>query len=170
MKAIKAFKDVNHEPEHQSGGQDYHNKLMRCSRDVQSVLVKGVNHFSLLNFLISYMLNRNSYLLVVDYFSRYLEVVKLKSTTLSSIIEKLKSIFSHHGIPETIVSDNGPQFYLEVSQKLHITSSPHFPQSNGLAERSVQTMKRVQRCLPSNTMLSNNSTFLVQLTYHWQNY
>ena len=48
-----------------------------------------------------------SYLLVADYFSRYPEV---KSTTSSSIIENSKSIFSCHGIPETIVSDNGPQF------------------------------------------------------------
>ena len=49
MKAIKAFKDVDHEPEHQSGGQDYCSKLVR---DVQSVLDILVNHFSLLNFLI----------------------------------------------------------------------------------------------------------------------
>ena len=67
------------------------------------------------------MLNGNSYLLVADYFSRYPEVVKLKSTTSSSIIENLKSIFSRHGIPETIVSDNGPQF---SSQSLVISQKP----------------------------------------------
>ena len=97
-----------------------------------------------------FMLNGNNYLLVADYFSRYPEVVKLKSTTSSSIIENLKSIFSHHGIPETIVSDNGPQFssqefgdFSKTYNFCHVTSSPHFPQSNGLAERSVQTMKRL---------------------------
>ena len=97
-----------------------------------------------------FMLNGNSYLLVADYFSRYPEVVKLKSTTSSSIIENLKSIFSRHGIPETIVSDNGPQFssqefgdFSKTYNFCHVTSSPHFPQSNGLAERSVQTMKRL---------------------------
>ena len=55
-------------------------------------------------------LNKDNYLLVVDYFSRYPEVVKLTSTTSASIISVLKSIFSRHGIPEIVRSDNGPQY------------------------------------------------------------
>ena len=51
-----------------------------------------------------------NYLVVVDYFSRYPEVIKLKSTTSTAIVEALKSIFSRHGIPETVVSDNRPQY------------------------------------------------------------
>jgi hypothetical protein len=47
-------------------------------------------------------LNKNDYLLVVDYFSRYPEVVKVTSTTSASIIAVLKSIFARHGIPEII--------------------------------------------------------------------
>ena len=50
------------------------------------------------------------YLLVVDYFSRFPEVIKLTSTTSTSIIAMLKTIFSRHGIPEIVRSDNGPQF------------------------------------------------------------
>ena len=89
------------------------------------------------------------YLVVVDYFSRYPEVIKLKSTTSSMVIEALKAIFSRHGIPEMFVSDNGPQYasgefarFASRYNFLHITSSPYFPQSNGCAERAVQTIKK----------------------------
>ena len=48
-----------------------------------------------------------NYLIVVDYFSRYPEVVKLPSTTSQGIIKALKTMFSRFGVPETVVSDNG---------------------------------------------------------------
>ena len=47
------------------------------------------------------------YILVVDYFSRYPEIIKLRTTTSAAIIVALKTILSRHGIPETIRSDNG---------------------------------------------------------------
>ena len=49
-------------------------------------------------------------ILVVDYYSRFIEVQKLTSTTSSAVITALKAIFSHHGIPSVLVSDNGPQY------------------------------------------------------------
>ena len=49
-------------------------------------------------------------MVVVDYFSRYPEVIKLKSTTSNSVINALKAMFSRHAIPQTLVSDNGPQY------------------------------------------------------------
>ncbi|XP_021340087.1 uncharacterized protein K02A2.6-like [Mizuhopecten yessoensis] len=61
-----------------------------------------------------------NYLLVVDYFSRYVEIAKLKSTTSQAIVTQLQSIFARHGIPETIVTDNGPQYrvrYLRNSRQ-----------------------------------------------------
>ncbi len=51
-----------------------------------------------------------TYLVVVHYYSRYPEVMKLSTTTSTSIVKALKSVFSRHGIPETAVSDNGPQY------------------------------------------------------------
>ena len=51
-----------------------------------------------------------TYLLVVDYFSRYPEIQKLSTTTSHSIIEALKAMFAWFGIPETVSSDNGPQY------------------------------------------------------------
>ena len=83
-------------------------------------------------------LEGTKYLLTVDYFSRYPEVTKLTTTTSATVISHLKNMFSHHGIPEVVCSDNGPQFSdLEFTQFAkeygfcHITSSPKYPQSNG---------------------------------------
>ena len=91
-----------------------------------------------------------NYLIAVDYFSRYPEVIKLTTTTSQSIVTALKSIFSRHGVPKVLVSDNGPHFssreMLEFSNAYsfqHVTSSPRYPQSNGLAERTVKTMKSI---------------------------
>ena len=88
------------------------------------------------------------YLLVIDYYSRYIEIAKLTSTTSKDIINHLKSIFSRHGIPERLISDNGPQYssreFAEFSRLYgfdHITSSPLYPQANGEVERAVSTVK-----------------------------
>lgn len=82
-----------------------------------------------------------TYIAVVDYFSRYPEVQALKSTTSESIIKALKKVFSRHGIPEAVCSDNGPQYasseFAEFATSYdfkHVPSSPHFPQSNGQIE------------------------------------
>uniref|UniRef100_A0A8C6KCM5 Gypsy retrotransposon integrase-like protein 1 n=1 Tax=Nothobranchius furzeri TaxID=105023 RepID=A0A8C6KCM5_NOTFU len=90
------------------------------------------------------------YLVVVDYYSRYFEVERLFSTTAGSVIKKLKAIFARHGIPEKLVSDNGPQYscrefkdFAVTWDFVHTTSSPLYPQSNGLAERTVQSAKSV---------------------------
>ena len=104
-----------------------------------------------------------NHLVVVDYFSRYPEVIKLKSTTSGSIVEALKAIFSQHGVLETLVSDNGPQYALQEFAEFaksydfcHVTSSPYFPQSNGQAERTVQTVK---------TLKESSDPYMALLTY-----
>ena len=60
----------------------------------------------------------------------------------------MKSIFSRHGIPEVLLTDNGPQYdskeFTEPASHYgfsHSTSSPHFPQSNGFAERAIKMTK-----------------------------
>ena len=89
-----------------------------------------------------------SYLLVVDYLSRYPEIARLSDATSKVVIEHMKSFFPRHGIPEEVRSDNGPQYSSAAFAKFaseyefsHITSSPLHPQSNGEAERMVRTVK-----------------------------
>ena len=75
---------------------------------------------------------------------------QLTSTTSPSLIKALKGIFARHGIPEVLRSDNGPQFdsdamaaFTSEYEFAHITSSPRYPQSNGLVERSIKTIKNL---------------------------
>ena len=90
------------------------------------------------------------FVLVVDYFSRYCEFGVLRNSKSQEVIDHLKAVFARHGIPETVVSDNGPQYSsAEFSKFSHewgftqITSSPKYPQSNDEAKRMVQTMKNL---------------------------
>ncbi|RXN21320.1 retrotransposon-like family member retr-1 [Labeo rohita] len=92
--------------------------------------------------------NNEDYIVVVDYYSRYLDLEKLKSTTATAVILKLKKIFASHGIPEKVISDNGPQFsskdfesFAHAWDFVHVTSSPRYPQSNWLSEKAVQIAK-----------------------------
>ena len=92
--------------------------------------------------------NGSMYLVVVCAYSKYPEIVKMSSTTSSATIDALRQIFSRHGLCETLVSDNGPQF---VSQEfemfcanngiVHKTSAVYKPSTNGQAERVVRLLK-----------------------------
>lgn len=91
-----------------------------------------------------------TYLVVYDAHSNYPEVEQLESTTAPVVISKLSSIFARHGIPLEVLTDNGPQFssrefatFAADYDFRHITSSPRFPRSNGLAEKGVQIVKRI---------------------------
>ena len=108
-------------------------------------------------------LKGTKYLLVVDYFSCYVEIVKLTSTCSEVVIGHLKTIFARVGIPEIVVSDNGPQFVssemktFAVSYNFeHVTSSPRYPQGNGLTKRTVQTMKSM---LTTTTTASSSTSY-----------
>lgn len=90
----------------------------------------------------------STYLLIVDYFSRYIEVAHLRVATAETVVAALKDVFARHGTPETVMSDNGPQYSGSVFHSFakaygfaHVTSSPRYPQANGEAERAVATVK-----------------------------
>ncbi|XP_052756041.1 uncharacterized protein K02A2.6-like [Galleria mellonella] len=97
-----------------------------------------------------FQLKGEDYLLLVDYFSKFCEVVKLHSTMSESVINALKNIFYRQGIPNIVMSDCGPQFSSSLFRQfaldwgfIHTTSSPYYPQSNGQVERMVQTIKNI---------------------------
>ncbi|XP_049308593.1 uncharacterized protein K02A2.6-like [Bactrocera dorsalis] len=88
------------------------------------------------------------WLICVDAYSQLPFVTQLSSTTTDNTIHSLKSIFAIEGLPNTLVSDNGPQLTSDAFQQFcklhgitHITTAPFHPASNGLAERFVQTFK-----------------------------
>ena len=92
----------------------------------------------------------DSYLLIIEYTSKFPVVHKLMSTTVQQVASQMKLIFSEYSWPEAIVSDNGPCYSADTFTKLmtdysvnHITSSPHYPQLNGLAEKYVQIVKNL---------------------------
>ena len=104
------------------------------------------------------------YLLVVDYYSRYIEIAKLTSTSATSVITHLKSIFSRYGIPTVVMSDNGPQYAATAFEEfakeyrfVHEMSSPRYPQANGAAERAVKTVKQL--------LTKNHDPHLAMLAY-----
>ena len=90
-----------------------------------------------------------SHLIMVDNYSGYIWVSKpLYSTTTSVIVNIITGWIMDYGLPCVIYSDQGPQFsskefaaFCEENHIKHLTSSPHFPQSNGAAERAVATAK-----------------------------
>ena len=88
-------------------------------------------------------------LIVVDAHSKWSDVIPMKSATALATVQTLQTLFSRFGVPESIVSDNGPQFVAVEFQEFckrnrirHILIAPYHTASNGLAERCVQTFKR----------------------------
>ena len=95
-----------------------------------------------------------NFLVIVDYYSRWIEVLDVKSTTTAACVAKMKDVFASFVYPEEIisVSNNDPQFassefrsFVESNWITHISSSPFLPKANGEAERAVQSAKRILR-------------------------
>ena len=94
----------------------------------------------------------HSILVVVDYYSRYYEYAIMTSTTAAKVIDNLEEIFSRHGLPITIKSDNGPRFisgefqeYCVQNGIVHLKTTPKWPQANGEVERqNASLMKRIR--------------------------
>ncbi|KAL3194428.1 hypothetical protein MRX96_016220 [Rhipicephalus microplus] len=89
-----------------------------------------------------------TFLIVVDSYSKWLEVIPTSSMTSQTVISALQKLFATHGLPDTIVSDNGAQFkstefreFLDSNLIRQVTSAPFHPSTNGQAERMVRTTK-----------------------------
>ena len=89
------------------------------------------------------------YLLFSDAHSKWPEIIELKSTTANKTIEELRKLFASYGLPEQMVTDNGPQFvseefaiFAKANGVKHIKGSPYHSATNGAVERLVQTFKK----------------------------
>ena len=97
-----------------------------------------------------FQFQNKDYLVTVDYFSNFFEVDYLSTTTSNTVVKKLKGHMARYGIPDEVVSDNGPQYDSEEFQAFaksfgfkHTRTGPHHPQSNGKAESAVKQAKKV---------------------------
>ena len=109
------------------------------------------------------------YLLAVDAYSKWLEVYELgRDSTTSKTISCLLKLISQFGIPQFIVSDNGPQFTSEEFASfcvqngiVHKRTPPYHPASNGQVERMVQELKKsLKTRVPSVSVSTQISRFL----------
>ena len=93
-------------------------------------------------------IDKKMILIIVDAGTKFIEAHTLTSATSENTIEKLRQTFATHGLPQSIVSDNGTPFKSEIFSEFcklngirQIFVSPYRPASNGMAERAVQVVK-----------------------------
>ena len=113
-------------------------------------------------------------LLFVDYYSKFIAIENLQNPQSETVINKCKNIFSQFGIPKELITDNRPQF---SSHKLrsfskswyipHKTISPCYHQLNGLAERSIQTVKRTVN--KAKLEMIENARWVFDKATYWRN-
>lgn len=84
---------------------------------------------------------------LVDYYSRFTEAIVMKQTTAKLTVQALHETFCRFGVPETIKSDNGPQFISEEMKSfcneygiIQRKTTPYWPQANGEVERANRTI------------------------------
>ena len=88
------------------------------------------------------------FLILEDSFSGWLEVIKVRDRKVTTVRQILRTIFTSNGVTKTIVTDNAPEFCdeslvlrLRKIGSIPYKTPPYHPQSNGIAERMVQTLK-----------------------------
>ena len=88
------------------------------------------------------------FLVIVDSYTKWVEVFEMPNTDSNATTCKLREVFSRFGLPDCLVSDNGPQFTSALFSEFcakngikHLTSAPFHPQGNGQAENSVKSFK-----------------------------
>ena len=108
------------------------------------------------------------FLVVVDAHSKWLEIDIVPAATSANTITKLRTMFATHGLPQMVVSGNGTVFtsaefeeFMSKNGVHYVTSSPYHPSSNELAERYVQTFKKVLKKATTEDLQQQLSAFLL---------
>jgi Integrase core domain. len=103
-----------------------------------------------------------TYVIMVDRYSGFPFISRLSSTTTEAVWSKLMGWFQDFGIPGQIKSDGGPQYRQQFSTLcaenniIHEQSAPYHPESNGLAEAAVKSVKALLRKLVEWTTPSSD--------------
>ena len=94
---------------------------------------------------------------VIDAHSKWPEIFLMRSTTVEDTIVVMRCIFASFGLPDKLVSDNGPQFtarefadFVNANGIRHIHTAPYHPASNGAIERFIQTFKQAMKAGEGN--------------------
>lgn len=114
-------------------------------------------------------LDGRMFLVIVDAHSKWLDVIPMKTASAQTTIQRLRTVFANFGVPESIVTDNGPQFTAAEFQEFcksngirHILIAPYHPASNGLAERGVRTFKESYHKQTEGSIEDRLARFLLQ--------
>ena len=93
-----------------------------------------------------------NWLVVTDVYTKYPCIHPTSSVSSKSTIDLLEEDFAHFGYPHAIVSNNATSFTSEEFQDfckdkgiVHLTGAPYHPETNGAAERLIQTFKQALR-------------------------
>ena len=101
---------------------------------------------------------------MVDSYSKWLDATIVPSANSANTIHSLRTMFSTHGLPEVIVSDNGAPFvsaeFLAMNGIRHTTTPPYHPKSNGQVERAVQTLKKALKKSTDSSLQTQLPRFL----------
>ena len=108
----------------------------------------------------------------MDSHSKGPEVIEMKSTTTSATTTELRCLFSCYGLPEQLVSDNGPQFaadefqsFLKSNGVKHIRCALYHLSCNGAVEHLVQTFKKAMQASSKSDSPFNQRLMNFLLTY-----
>ena len=117
------------------------------------------------------------YLIIGDRLSGWTDVYAIQSNTFQSganaLVRCLRIFFATYGVPEEISTDGGPEFMADICKTFlrrwdvkHRVSSAYFPRSNGRAEVSVKSIKRLLRSNIGPGGSLNNDRFLQAILQH----
>lgn len=144
MLDIKVLPSVEKEPGNQSGGQKCQKSWRIVLRVLQSTESTSSDNDSsplpqlpLQKVATDLFEWKQMYLLIVDCYSWYIEIVCLKGATAEEVIIHTKITFARHGIPKVVISDNGPQFSLGAYHQ--------FAQRSGKGSRDNQMSSKQER-------------------------
>lgn len=107
-------------------------------------------------------------MVLVDAYSKWVKIVSMISTTAETVVKSLHKVFATHGLPNVLVSDKGLQLtsapfqtYLASHGIRHALVAPYRPVGNGLAERTVHSVKEVLTKLGPRDWHSKLATYLL---------